>query len=537
MKVGKKIAVILIILACILSCKNPLSRIPENNNPTARIKIQITYETTASDGVQVKTIIPDVTNLGLTYRISFTGPETVEPIEITSASTSVVLSYGVWTINVEALNETDVVVASGVGNVDIPTDTIVNIALSLQQSGTGEVMLSLTYTTPVGITVDSISASLSMIGNSDVEELVVDSIDSPVTITGSGILSGDYVLVIQFTDTNSSPMTPYSDIIQVFNNIYTDAVVTINANEFTSLPSSPTNLDLEDTIDGVALEWTDNAHTETGFVIERKEEGGSYIELVEQEGFNITTCTDETASDGMTYYYRVSAKNIFGLSAPCTEVSLTTSSEPRVLYVSEGGTGIGLSWVDALDDVQEAIELAYSYTRKPEVWVAAGTYNPTGMPNITGETDQRYNHFSLRNGVALYGGFAGIETSRSQRNPWSNETILSGDFNGDDVVMGSGGSLSITGNDENAYHVFYHHSGTGIDSTAMIDGFVITGGKANGISEHNSGGGIYNNQCSPKIQKCIIEANSSNSMGGGIYNYSYLGRLEGCVFIHNIMDP
>lgn len=37
-------------------------------------------------------------------------------------------------------------------------------------------------------------------------------------------------------------------------------------------------------------------------------------------------------------------------------------------------------------------------------------------------------HFSLNNGVAIYGGFAGTETELEQRNVSANPSILSGDI-------------------------------------------------------------------------------------------------------------
>lgn len=60
-----------------------------------------------------------------------------------------------------------------------------------------------------------------------------------------------------------------------------------------------------------------------------------------------------------------------------------------------------------------------------EIWVAAGIYKPTTS------SDQSAS-IQLRAGVAVYGGFAGNETTRGERNPQANVTIFSGDIDGND---------------------------------------------------------------------------------------------------------
>jgi len=189
-----------------------------------------------------------------------------------------------------------------------------------------------------------------------------------------------------------------------------------------------------------------------------------------------------------------------------------------VLYVKEGGTGEGTSWDQASDDPQEAIELAAVDPAYSQVWVATGIYKPKSHPN--GGTDDREFHFSLRNGVTVYGGFAGNESSLSQRNIESNETILSGDI----------GSEGIVG--DNCYHIFYHPTGTNLDSTAVLDGFTISDGNADGIGNHRRGGGIHNYSSSPTLKNLIIAHNRSSGRGAGIYNYLSDPVMTG-IFINN----
>ncbi len=146
-----------------------------------------------------------------------------------------------------------------------------------------------------------------------------------------------------------------------------------------------------------------------------------------------------------------------------------------------------------------ALQTALTNTVAPsELWVAAGTYTPT-----MGVT--RTATFQLRDGVALYGGFAGGETVRSERNITANVTILSGD-------IGAPGNAS-----DNAYHVV---TGNGVTNTAVLDGFTVTGGKADGLSYPDYvGGGMYNEGGSPALVNVTFSANSASDSGGAVFNH------------------
>ena len=71
--------------------------------------------------------------------------------------------------------------------------------------------------------------------------------------------------------------------------------------------------------------------------------------------------------------------------------------------------GDGLSWSTAFKDLQDGLADAGG---GDEIWVAAGTYYPSVE---VGGIGSRYQAFQMKNGVAIYGGFVGTETSLAQR--------------------------------------------------------------------------------------------------------------------------
>ena len=187
--------------------------------------------------------------------------------------------------------------------------------------------------------------------------------------------------------------------------------------------------------------------------------------------------------------------------------------------------GNGLSWATAFDNLKDALHAAASSPGEVnEIWVANGTYKPD-----LGSGARSQSHHMV-GGVGVYGGFAGIdsvkypggETLRSQRDPAANVTILSGDLNGDDNTGGD--------NSENSYHVI---TGSGYDGTAVLDGFTITAGNADGVSPHTRAGGLYNHPGSPTVTNCIFIDNSAE-YGGAMYNRNDSHPVvTDCKFISN----
>ena len=204
-------------------------------------------------------------------------------------------------------------------------------------------------------------------------------------------------------------------------------------------------------------------------------------------------------------------------------LALTQAALAAVHYVysSASGTNDGSNWTNAYTSLQSALTAA---TSGDEIWVAKGTYYPSSAYSLTNTS--RYYHFEMINGVTLYGGFAGTESAVSERTSYgsgeTNETTLSGDIG------------AVGDNSDNCYHVFYHREDISLNNTAILDGFTLSEGNANGGAQHNSGGGMYNYNNSPRIRNCVFIDNSANYGGGGLCNATDSPVLvETCRFISN----
>jgi hypothetical protein len=196
-------------------------------------------------------------------------------------------------------------------------------------------------------------------------------------------------------------------------------------------------------------------------------------------------------------------------------LGVTPAHAAGILHVAQGGIGDCSSWAGACL-LQTALTNAGS---GEEIWVTAGTYKPTMGIDRTAT-------FQLKEGVAVFGGFAGTETARDQRDPAANVTILSGDLNGDDD------NSNVIYNEptraDNSYHVV-----TGADN-ATLDGFTITAGNANGDDPNCHGGGMYNvSVSSPTLTNIIFIRNSASYAGGGMYNSISSPMLTNVIFKGN----
>lgn len=192
---------------------------------------------------------------------------------------------------------------------------------------------------------------------------------------------------------------------------------------------------------------------------------------------------------------------------------MTSSAHAAVCRVTPTGNGANsvASW-------SQPMSLGGALARQSctEIWVAAGVYKPSS--SVTS--------LVISAGTALYGGFAGNETARDDRNPAAHLTILSGDVDNNDVTDANGITqthANIRG--RNSYNVVFMigRNGQPIQADTIVDGFTITAGQADGNGPiSRSGGGMVcatkdpGDECSPTLRKLTFVGNRA-AWGGGLY--------------------
>lgn len=167
----------------------------------------------------------------------------------------------------------------------------------------------------------------------------------------------------------------------------------------------------------------------------------------------------------------------------------------KVWYVNSSSvTWTGKDAGDVKTDIASAISAAAA---GDEVWVAGGTFELSAT-------------VTLKNGVSLYGGFAGSETKIEDRklvaegNPWDfvNATILDG---------------------KTKFSVI---TGAKFTSSVVVDGFTIQNGKA------TKGGGLMS-LANTVVRYCTFKKNSASDAGGGMNLEGANSLADQCYFTEN----
>jgi len=243
----------------------------------------------------------------------------------------------------------------------------------------------------------------------------------------------------------------------------------------------------------------------------------------------------------------------------------TRHSPNTIYYVDQSASGPvhdGTSWCSAFNDLSEALDNAVA---GDIIRVANGTY----LPSTVGLTDPREATFHLISGVTLEGGYAGCGADvPDERNVEVYEAILSGDLDGVDqsnccITHGANAcddeacTIEVCSRDgfcctfwgpgcvllaeehcnnlceADVVHVYHVVTGSGVDTSAVIDGFTITKGMGTGPYPRGQGGGMVNDSGNPTVNNCKFVANIAGR-GAGMYNiFESNPVITDCQFVDN----
>ena len=208
-----------------------------------------------------------------------------------------------------------------------------------------------------------------------------------------------------------------------------------------------------------------------------------------------------------TYYVRAYATNAAGTSYG-EEMTFTTMFDYHgIIYVTQTGAGMqtGENWENAVSSISDAQTLALVHNAV--VWVAAGTYY--------GDTLSE-NAFTMRDGVNVYGGFAGNEPSDydlSLRDFEANATILDG-RNARRVLY-----QPFEFNNKTEWNEFTiqhgNTSGSGAGAYLRKNAVLSQCRVQDNTSTNGSGGGVYADNAA--VEECEVVGNTCKNYGGGVY--------------------
>jgi len=150
-----------------------------------------------------------------------------------------------------------------------------------------------------------------------------------------------------------------------------------------------------------------------------------------------------------------------------------------------------------------------------------------------------WTHIAVGAIIYVPGDYPLIQDAIDAANPGDEIEVAPGtyyeavNFNGRAVRLYSSAGASVTTiNGGGAYHVVQCVSGE--DAETVLEGFTITGGRANGSGADGKGGGMYNGSGSnPRVIDCTFTGNSAG-YGGGMNNWESSPRVTNCTFSSNL---
>lgn len=224
----------------------------------------------------------------------------------------------------------------------------------------------------------------------------------------------------------------------------------------------------------------------------------------------------------------------------------------RIRYVKQGGTGDGTSWTNASGDIQRMIDDLVDNNpggQPGEVWIAEGEYEP--QTQLISNASYSAS-FRMRDGISVYGGFAGGEASKTKRKlktkpegeevmPWEFEhtTVLKAAYYDRKNLTLNGNKWTLTSDSRHVVWFAPMQDEDPFTQVTTLDGVTIMGGYAQGGTGLDDfytdrGAGVYMDGENAYLTNCTVTENNATGNGGGVYLRN--GRVQSSLIYNNNSD-
>jgi len=239
---------------------------------------------------------------------------------------------------------------------------------------------------------------------------------------------------------------------------------------------------------------------------------------------NVFSSVAGVLQESQTYWFRAYATNAFGDDWGDPVSFSTGPAAPGggagVIHVDADAVGVpdGLSWTNAFTAFEDALA-AVDAGLGTSIWVAEGTYQSLATFTIGA------------NGLSVHGGFAGTETSLTQRDWTNSESLLAGrthrvvDIQADNVLLDG---LTIT----NGYQFTGNGSGIRMENSGqnltMLNCRIV--GNVHRKDQGFGGGAYFYNAGTVLLSNTVFRANRATirCLGVGFYSRGTTLTLRDC---------
>jgi hypothetical protein len=255
------------------------------------------------------------------YEIACSGPTSEDPVSTTATQTDIDLAPGTWTITVYGKDADGDTMAMGTQEdveVKSANTTKVSVVLGPEPTGaTGAVDVTLSWPGSVTPSIDGYAVTFD---GTNVDASTITFTPTSVRYieqkqTGVHALS---ILLMSGTMNRARVVRT----VHVYAGLTSQGAVSLTGTDFSYPPEAPSGLAVNAGTNSLNLSWTDISAVETGYIVERSEGDNLHFSILRGDlPANRTSYSDASAAVGVTYWYRVAARNELGASGYSNQAS------------------------------------------------------------------------------------------------------------------------------------------------------------------------------------------------------------------------